>query len=144
MQIEVQRQPHRLEINILLRLRFIRRTIAKKGIKPGEQLCCLILWQRRIFAGDADQIGQVIGSLEKDLERFGIYLEPPCAHLIQDGFIAMRKADQPFQAEGPRTAFDGMHRAEDNVDGLWIIIPVFHRLQTVLQRFKKLFAFNEE
>ena len=56
----------------------------------------------------------------------------------------MSEPDKGFEAEGTCAPFYGVNCAEDNVNRFAVVSAIIHRLQAVLQRFQKFFAFNEE
>jgi hypothetical protein len=64
--------------------------------------------------------------------------------LVEHGLEHVRKSHELGESEDPRTALDGVHRAEHRVDGLVRCATLAHLGQSDLDVLKELGAFVEE
>lgn len=144
-QVEVERQAHRLKVDLFLRLRFIRRAlVTQKTVERGKQRICLRLGFTQPVTAGAHQIGKMIRRLIKHLERLGRDVQPSGAYLVQDGFVPVGEPHQKLQPECPRAALDRMDRPENDIDRLFVVSAVGHDLQAVLKGFEQFLALNEK
>ena len=98
-----------------------------------DQLVGARIVEGAAVAREGDEIGQHVGGAQHRLHHGGGRLKLAGADAVERRLEHVRELHELVELEGARAAFDGMHRAENRVDGLIVGGPVLHRQESGLQ-----------